>query len=123
MVLHIASHSFTPVFNGRTRRVDVGLLYDPGREVEKRFCRTWRRKIIRHCEPDGEWRVLSNSPYQGKSDGVPAYLRTLFPQRYIGIELELNQYWHLEQYKRWQILCADLIDSLRETLSAFEMHV
>ena len=29
-VIHISSHSFTPELNGKVRRADVGLLYDPG---------------------------------------------------------------------------------------------
>ncbi|HLF10126.1 MAG TPA: N-formylglutamate amidohydrolase, partial [Gammaproteobacteria bacterium] len=30
-VLHVSSHSFTPMLNGETRRTDLGLLYDPRR--------------------------------------------------------------------------------------------
>ena len=35
-VIHISSHSFTPVLDGRVRSADVGLLYDPGRRGEAR---------------------------------------------------------------------------------------
>ena len=30
-VVHVSSHSFTPVLNGEVRHADVGLLYDPRR--------------------------------------------------------------------------------------------
>jgi predicted N-formylglutamate amidohydrolase len=30
-VVHLSAHSFAPVFRGRERTMDVGLLYDPGR--------------------------------------------------------------------------------------------
>jgi len=37
-VIHISSHSFTPELNGRVRRADVGLLYDPARHGEAALC-------------------------------------------------------------------------------------
>ncbi len=35
-VVHISSHSFTPVLDGRVRNADIGLLYDPARPASVR---------------------------------------------------------------------------------------
>ena len=87
-VIHVAVHSFTPVLDGVRRSLDIGLLYDPSREVEKAFCLTWR-KAIRSRMP--ALTVRMNQPYKGTSDGFPTALRRQFSQHYAGIELEVNQ--------------------------------
>lgn len=86
-VLHISVHSFTPEFNGERRNCDIGLLYDPAREVERTFCRQWQR-CLKQIQPDV--RVRLNYPYRGKADGFTTELRGQFPTGYAGIELELN---------------------------------
>ena len=35
--LHLSIHTFTPVLHGHTRRVDIGLLFDPDRKKEATF--------------------------------------------------------------------------------------
>jgi predicted N-formylglutamate amidohydrolase len=88
-VLHISVHSFTPVLNGRIRRCDVGLLYDPSRQMENLFCRLWKHEIGRVCD---NWVVRRNYPYLGISDGLTSCLRKMLPEnRYLGVELEINQ--------------------------------
>jgi len=87
-VVHIAVHSFTPVFEGVKRTMDIGLLYDPSRASERAFCMAWR-KALHHRAP--HLTVRMNQPYKGTSDGFSTHLRTVFPQRYAGIELEVNQ--------------------------------
>lgn len=88
-VLHISVHSFTPVRRGVRRRVDIGLLFDPKRPAEARFCRQWRAALTR-SRP--RWTVRMNEPYRGDSDGHTTALRACFtPDRYVGIELEVNQ--------------------------------
>jgi predicted N-formylglutamate amidohydrolase len=88
-VLHISSHSFTPVFHGVRRQADVGLLYDPTRALEADLCVLWRRALLERAPG---WEVRRNYPYQGTSDGLTTALRRSFPpSRYAGIELELNQ--------------------------------
>lgn len=88
-VVHISSHSFTPVLDGKTRVADVGLLYDPHREGEIELGRLWQQRLKRTAP---ELRVRRNYPYVGWSDGLTTYLRTRFPpHRYVGIELEINQ--------------------------------
>lgn len=87
-VLHIAVHSFTPVYSGVTRNCDIGLLYDPRRIMEKKFCKSFKQ-IINTKEHNLVTRL--NYPYQGKTDGFPTYLRQKFSEKYLGIEFEINQ--------------------------------
>lgn len=88
-VLHVAVHSFTPVLDGRERRADVGLLYDPSRPWEQAICACWRQDLQQR-EP--QLRVLRNSPYRGVSDGLTSALRREHVDAvYAGIELEINQ--------------------------------
>lgn len=87
-VLHVGVHSFTPVLDGVERNTDLALLYDPARPLEARLCARWRDALRK----DGRFRVHSNRPYRGVSDGFTRYLRTCFrPADYAGVELELNQ--------------------------------
>ncbi len=88
-VVHLSIHSFTPIQNGKVRDCDVGLLYDPSRVREKTLCRAWRCKL-REVFP--LLRVRFNGPYRGIADGHTTALRKEFPaNRYLGIELEVNQ--------------------------------
>jgi predicted N-formylglutamate amidohydrolase len=90
-IVHIAIHSFTPVFDGLHRPTDIGLLYDPSRAREKDFCGRWRRALIA-AEKDDEYLVHCNAPYRGVSDSLPTSLRKRIPQsKYLGLEVELNQ--------------------------------
>jgi predicted N-formylglutamate amidohydrolase len=88
-VLHVSVHTFTPVLDGKPRRADVGLLYDPRRRREKLVCARMREALAT-LAPD--LRVRSNYPYRGSSDGLTTAMRRRFPKsRYAGIEIELNQ--------------------------------
>lgn len=88
-VLHLSVHSFTPVFEGKVRSVDLGLLYDPRRSIEKSVCLRWQR-ILQELEP--ALKVRRNHPYRGTADGFVTLLRRkLSPARFIGVELEVNQ--------------------------------
>ncbi len=89
-MIHISSHSFTPELNGKVRRADVGLLYDPGRRGEAELCARWKAVARGNRAP--ELRVRRNYPYAGKGDGLTSHLRRRFPRgAYVGIELEVNQ--------------------------------
>ncbi|MEK7531578.1 MAG: N-formylglutamate amidohydrolase [Patescibacteria group bacterium] len=88
-IVHIASHSFTPVFKGKERHCDIGVLYDPQRkkeaEVARLLCATLKHELPGFI-------VRRNYPYTGKSEGLTTHLRKLFKDsRYIGIEIEVNQ--------------------------------
>jgi predicted N-formylglutamate amidohydrolase len=115
-VVHIACHSFTPVLDGLERAMDVGLLYDPARPAERRFCDLWKRALASRAPRLG---VRRNAPYKGVSDGLATHLRTLLPPTYLGIELELNQRDFIENRSRWRALTAAAIESLADTLAAF----
>jgi predicted N-formylglutamate amidohydrolase len=88
-VVHVSSHTFTPLLDGHVRRADAGLLYDPERTNERELCLHWQRALAR-CRP--HWIVRRNYPYRGRSDGFTSYLRKRFDDdAYAGIELEVNQ--------------------------------
>lgn len=88
-VFHVAVHSFTPVLDGDERTADIGLLYDPASERERRWCAAWQAAL---AELAPELRVRRNYPYLGKTDGLATHFRRLFGRDvYAGVELELNQ--------------------------------
>lgn len=109
-VLHIAVHSFTPVLDGVERDIDVALLYDPKREREKDFSNRWI-KALEGIRDD--LRIGRNRPYRGVSDGLTSHLRKVHgPERYVGIELEVNQRFPKGGRGAWRRLIDDLGDSL-----------
>jgi len=115
-VIHIASHSFTPVLDGRIRNADIGLLYDPDRAAELELCRRWQASLKAHAP---ELQIRRNYPYAGRSDGFTAYLRRQFPnEAYLGIELEINQKHVFEGSRHWRALRRIVIESLRQPGSA-----
>lgn len=88
-VLHIAVHTFTPVWEGVVRTADLGFLYDPARPAERALGCQWQTFLKRHA-PD--LRVRRNYPYQGAADGLTTWLRGRYPaDQYLGFELEVNQ--------------------------------
>lgn len=92
-ILHLSIHSFTPVLNGKRRRCDIGILFDPGRPLENRIARVLRARIQREF-PD--LIVHLNAPYRGTSDGHETLLRKHFSvKQYSGIEIEINQKFFL----------------------------
>ncbi|OIQ96240.1 N-formylglutamate amidohydrolase [mine drainage metagenome] len=114
-VVHISAHSFTPVLDGRIREADLGLLYDPERPGEVELCRRWQA-ACRALAP--ELRVRRNYPYRGRSDGLTAHLRRRFPaERYLGIELEINQRHVFADGRRWRALRRTVIAALLQALS------
>ena len=109
-VIHVASHSFTPVLNGHVRTADVGLLYDPGRPGEVAFCDAWLAALK---TADPSLRLRRNYPYIGKSDGVTQSLRRRHSaKRYVGIELEVNQRYVEAGGPAWTKLRKTLVDTL-----------
>lgn len=110
-VIHISSHSFTPVLDGRVRLADIGLLYDPDRFGEVRLCARWKESLAYRAPA---LRVRRNYPYFGKGDGLTSHLRSCFPRRvYVGIELEINQRIVGTGGRDWNRLRRVLIESLR----------
>ena len=115
-VIHISSHSFTPVLEGKVRRADVGLLYHPARPAEVGLCARWKAALAALAP---ELRVRRNYPNAGKGDGLTSYLRLRFAQgAYLGIELEINQSIVLAAGRRWTALRRVLVDTLRTASAA-----
>jgi len=113
-VCHVSLHSFTPELNGVVRNADIGLLYDPQRSMEKSFCLKWQASLARSSEC---WKVRRNYPYRGSADSLVTQLRRRFPaERYLGIELELNQRWPLLGGDGWRRLQTDVRDTLQAAL-------
>lgn len=91
-VVHLSFHTFTPRIQGRWRPIDVGLLFDPSRRPENRFCQKWKKAIGRI---QSNLRVFMNQPYAGVDDGLTTALRKIFDEKvYLGIEVEIsNRYF------------------------------
>ena len=88
-VVHVSIHSFAPVKRGKTRKADIGLLYDPARKAEKDICAFMVQLLKKEVV---SLRVRRNYPYQGKTDGFTSYLRRKYAAKfYAGIEIEINQ--------------------------------
>lgn len=115
LVLHLSVHSFTPVLEGSARNADIGLLYDPSRPQEKELCKQWQGQL-RELAP--AYKVRRNYPYRGKADGFTTYLRTCFPQGYLGVELEVNQKFQKENAFATEIKNL-FYQSLKQLLSAY----
>jgi predicted N-formylglutamate amidohydrolase len=89
-ILHLSVHSFTPVIRGVRRDCDLGLLFDPLSTLEKDFCVAWHKALEK--SPGCNFRVRQNYPYRGDAPALTTSLRQKFgPQRYAGIEIEINQ--------------------------------
>lgn len=113
-VLQFSLHSFTPKLRGESRRTDVGLLFDPKRPGEARFCRALRAALQAEL-PD--LRIDMNEPYSGVSDGLTTTLRAEFPRsRYLGIEFEVNQRFPRGESGRWRELQRKIGKALEKAL-------
>ncbi len=113
-VIHLSSHSFTPVLDGVVRNVDIGLLYDPARPREAALCRAWQASLKRLAPT---LRVRRNAPYKGIADGHTAGLRRRFAaEGYVGIELEINQGFFLAGGAPWRRLRALVLEALEAAL-------
>lgn len=112
-VLHVGSHSFTPVLDGVARRADVAWLYDPRRPAESRLAAAWMEAFARRAP---QLRLRRNYPYRGRGDGLTALLRRRHPDdAYAGIELEVNQAIVAAGGAPWRALRSMLVDALSET--------
>jgi predicted N-formylglutamate amidohydrolase len=113
-VIHLSSHSFTPVLDGEVRNADIGLLYDPARSGEVAIASRWKAAL---AEASPGLRVRRNYPYAGRNDGLTSSLRRRFPaSRYVGIELEVNQAIVLGPARPWRHLRRAMVSSLQAVL-------
>lgn len=105
-VLHLGIHTFTPVYEGRPRTIDVACLDDPRRPLERAFTDGFLREL-RIRRPT--LRPARNRPYRGWSDGLTTTLRSHFPgDTYLGIELEISQAFPLGDPTAWRTLQGDV---------------
>ena len=115
-VIHLSSHSFTPVLDGKERRADIGLLYDPLRAGEMQLCERWQADLKAYVP---ELIVRRNYPYAGKGDGLTAWLRRQLPPAvYVGIELEINQKHIINAGQHWTTLRKIIVESLARVLAS-----
>ena len=113
-VIHISSHSFTPVLDGKTRSADVGLLYDPARHGEVALCERWKNALTVLAP---HLKVRRNYPYAGKGDGLTRHLRRRYsPRVYVGVELEINQKHVAAPAAQYRALRRAIVDALRIAL-------
>lgn len=104
--VHLAVHSFTPVWRGIEREFSIGILYDPKRLRERALARRWQRRLAGELPAH---RIRRNAPYRGDSDGLTTALRREFASsRYLGLELELNQAVLARESERRRLL--DLLE-------------
>ena len=110
--LHLSIHSFTPVLNGHTRTVDVGILFDPNRKGESGFC----KQLLDGLEQALPFLAIKfNEPYKGTDDGFTTYLRTKFSDDdYLGIEIEVNQ--KFLGTEKWEMIAMGLKEVLFDIL-------
>lgn len=111
-VLHLSIHSFTPVWKGEERSVDIGILFDDQRSMEQKFSLSWL-KTMRSQLP---WlNIEENEPYKGSDDGLTTHLRNRFSdEQYLGIELEVNQKWMASE--RLDELVESMLLTLRDSI-------
>ena len=114
-VIHISSHSFTPVLDEQVRHGDISLLYDPGRSDERELCGRWQANLKTKAP---NLTIRRNYPYAGKADGFTTYLRRQFPaDEYIGIELEINQKHVVSSGQHWQALRHLVLEALHDVVA------
>jgi predicted N-formylglutamate amidohydrolase len=89
-VWHLSIHSFTPILDNTHRNTDIGLLYDPGRPLEKKIGLTWQKQLRQQY--NNGLRIRRNYPYRGISNSFTTALRQQFADKdYAGLEVEVNQ--------------------------------
>lgn len=99
-VIHIGVHTFTPIFRGKERPCDIGLLFDPTLKQEKQLSAQWKNELKTRFP---ELKICFNKPYKGTDDGLTTYLRSaLNSDLYSGIELEVNQK-HLNEQENFHM--------------------
>jgi len=115
--LHVGIHTFTPVWNGSARDVDVGFLFDPTRAAEQEFCGYWHQAL---SEQMPKLRLRMNQPYRGTMDGFTTYLRRNYSDnRYAGMEIEVSQRFpSSEPEKEWNKLQHTIADSLESAVTS-----
>lgn len=112
-VVHLSIHSFVERLRGVERTNDVGLLYDHRRPGERALAVALRDRL-----GAAGWSARRNFPYYGHTDGHTSWWRErLSAQRYLGLEIELNQRRVRAAGPRRRLQAA-LIAALREVIAS-----
>lgn len=119
VVLHLSIHTFTPELDGEERPFDIGLLYDPARQLEVEMVDLWGEEL--RSGSSQPWSIRRNEPYLGTMDGLAQSLREVLPRdHYIGIELEVNQLYSLEKRTEWLTLQLDLVKTFNRAFDSLK---
>ncbi len=120
-VFHIAVHSMTDLLHGKTRPMQLALLYDSKNKNETKFAQTWIKELQLEFRKDyPRFKISSNKPYRGSDEGLTTHLRGLHNSKnYLGIELEINQKLlkSFKTLKQRQSFSRALSDSLTRAIS------
>lgn len=120
-LLHLSVHSFTPELDGKVRRTQLGLLYDPRRSREKKFALRWQQQMQ---QLDPGLRVHCNAPYRGSSDCHQRTYRQIYPEsQYLALELEVNQALVAAGAGRWQQVRQLILRSVQAVVGGEELSI
>lgn len=112
-LVHLSVHSFTPVLEGQVRQADIGLLYNPKRDGEREFARSWKNRLVGLAP---ELRLRLNYPYRGVSDShQQTYRQRYDDSAYLALELEVNQALVGGDVTPWSAVQSFLAESLLKT--------
>jgi len=120
-IVHIAVHSMTDNLNGKKRKMQLALLYNPAFKKEVKFTSFWIKELRKEFP---KYTIARNKPYRGDGDGLTCEMRKENrPDNYIGVEIELNQ-GLLQQMnvKEKKQLAAGLSRSLKKASNAIYFY-
>lgn len=86
----LAVHSFTPIYKGKKRKTDIGLLFRPHHLRERQLAQAVRRELSAKLPG---WKIHFNRPYRGYTDCFLNDLSDELGDRddAVGLFLEFNQ--------------------------------
>lgn len=110
-VVHLSVRTYAAkTKDGKWRRGDIGLLYDPASQDEL----DWSLDLIDELyDRQMNLKVRRNYPTRGTNDSLAKAIRArLSGQSYIGVELTLNRAWVSRNLPRCQAMLEDLADAI-----------
>ncbi len=112
--IHLSVRSFNLRSQGKIRRTDVGLLYDPSRDDEVDLCVDWINEMWWRVPM---LRVRRNYPRRGTANGLIPSLRQQFAgENYLGVEVWLNRAWARREVAKRDEAISGICSSLQAIL-------